>query len=94
VLATAVDVITTWTKLTAGAVEANPIARAAMHALSAPGTLLIGLALRVGIVAALVACSRAARPRSARSAAISVLVAIACWWGVVDLSNVAVLHRW
>jgi hypothetical protein len=93
VLASLVDVVTTWVALDSGARELNPITRTAMDVLGAAGALLVGLAMRVAIVGALVALSRLRGPRGARWAAAGMLVAVATWWVVIDVNNVGMLSR-
>ena len=89
VLASLVDVVTTWIALSGGARELNPITSTVMDAAGIAGTLLAGLVLRLTIVGVLAALSRARGPRTAQLGATVVLVAAACWWVLVDVSNVS-----
>jgi hypothetical protein len=92
VAAAVLDALVTYV-LVGGSVghERNPLVVEAMRSIGIAPTLTMGVALRVGVIAALAFLAiRAVRP-SVRIVAFSALAATAAWWCAVVFANAAVV---
>jgi len=94
VAAAVIDVATTYVALSlSNAVEGNPVMRAAFDHLGLVPVLVVGLALRVTILACLAYIAARARRPTVRWVAAGTIGLVAVWWCVVVFANAVALGR-